>query len=758
MSGESVEMLDMNAGRTSSLAQVLLIAVMAAAVCFPTAADWRQVTGVPPWAPRINEAAVVFKDKIWVLGGATRSEIPPGTLFNDVWYSSDGAHWTLATAHAAWSPRRARECLAFDNKLWVFGWNDLWYSADGIAWTQVTDTPPGLLRSGFSGVVFDDKIWVLGGNNLNDVWNSPDGINWTQLTSAAPWPARSQHASVVHDGKIWVIGGSTIIFEDTVYLRDAWCSPDGINWSQTVANAPWNYGYRYTSAIAYDGRIWLLQKNGSRPWYTEDGATWVQGVEGVPWSDLRDSVHALTYAGEMWVITGTSTGDYTGQYNNVWHSSDGVAWIGSDGPARFGPRSWHASTVFNGRLWVLGGRSIIGSNSLGDVWSSPDGLNWTQATTLAPWGPRVEQASLAFNGSIWVIGGSSGGYRNDVWYSPDGAQWTAAATAAPWVPRRGHAFVVHDGMLWVLGGRGYDTTSHDLSDVWRSSDGQTWTQATTEASWAPRAYHACVSYDGNIWLAGGFLQAEGNRTSMNDVWYSPDGANWTQATQNAPWAPRSSHALVVHDGQIWLLGGLRREGTSLQFFNDTWYSTDGANWTEADETADWKPREAHTAASFDGKLWVVGGYEGSSYELVFKDIWCAEDPRAFAFTTVPTGGWKEEDEDLALTVGIQGAAGNVTYQWMKDGEALDGQTSSVVTIPSLELSDQGYYWCIVTDESETKTAHESPRAYVQVFPAGSLPGTGLGVTALAALAMIVVGALVVRHKRSHAEPPSRSEG
>lgn len=726
----------MNASRTPSIRRVLLIVALSAAVSFAAAAEWRQVTSVPPWAPRTDQAAVVFKDKIWVLGGASRSEVPPGTLFNDVWCSSDGARWTLVTAHADWSPRRVYLCLAFAGKLWLFGapdcWgaNDLWYSGDGVAWTQVTVAPPWFPRWGFTAVVFDDKIWVIGGDGSggyrNDVWCSSDGLNWTEVTPAAPWAARWQHISVVHNGKIWVIGGNACIDVewDGPFFQDTWSSPDGVNWAQADPDPPYTWWNTADYVcVAYGGRIWLFRGD-TRPWYTEDGATWEQGADVVPSSD-----NALTYASEMWVISGRNAGSYNGQYNDVWHSSDGVTWAGSDGPAPFGPRSSHASTVFDDKVWVLGGRSSFGLNFAGDVWSSPDGLNWTQATALAPWGLRLGHATVALNGSLWLIAGGAFDGRhiiekNDVWYSSDGAQWSAATTAAPWAARQGHASVVHDAKVWVLGGHYYvpgqdyyyGGTTYYLDDAWQSTDGQTWTEATGAAPWGPRAFHTCVSYDGKIWLAGGCLQTDGGVTSMDDVWYSSDGTNWVRAIEHAPWGPRAGHTLTVSDGKMWLVGG-----ATSQEQNDAWFSTDGINWTRGAETAAWHPRAYHTAASFDGKLWILGGLEGSIYSLVFKDIWCADDPRAFAFTTVPVGGWKEECEGLVLSVGIQGAAGNVTYQWVRDDETLDGQTSSVLTIPSLQLSDQGYYCCIVTDESDSKTAHESPHAYVQVFPAGSLP-------------------------------------
>ena len=32
-----------------------------------------------------------------------------------------GADWTLATAHAPWTPRAAEHCVVFRGKLWLFG-------------------------------------------------------------------------------------------------------------------------------------------------------------------------------------------------------------------------------------------------------------------------------------------------------------------------------------------------------------------------------------------------------------------------------------------------------------------------------------------------------------------------------------------------------------------------------------------------------------------------------------------------------------
>jgi hypothetical protein len=68
-------------------------------------------------------------------------------------------------------------------------------------------------------------------------------------------------------------------------------------------------------------------------------------------------------------------------------------------------------------MWVLGGRDNGGL--LNDVWSSSDGVAWAQATSAAPWNARASFGALVFNGQLWVMGGYYGGWFNDVWSTPN---------------------------------------------------------------------------------------------------------------------------------------------------------------------------------------------------------------------------------------------------------------------------------------------------------------------------------------------------
>jgi hypothetical protein len=106
----------------------------------------------------------------------------------------------------------------------------------------------------------------------------------------------------------------------------------------------------------------------------------------------------------------------------------------------------------------------------------------------------------------------------------------------------------------------------------------------------------------------------GREPFYNEVWYSTNGANWTFATY-APWSARAYPGLVVFDNKMWVIGGW----TGTTSTNDVWYSANGINWTQATANAGWSARYIHTAVVFDNKMWVIGG--SSNGTAVFNDVW-----------------------------------------------------------------------------------------------------------------------------------------
>ena len=187
-------------------------------------AKWTQVTKAAGWTPRIAAALVVFKGRMWLLGGTENYYFGSDkSLKNDVWSSADGKTWKLETARAGWSPRAYHQAAVLNGRIYVFGGgnyvpkyhavNDVWSSSDGVRWRRETRSAPWHPRLWFSSVVYRDHIWVLGGwsnkpsRNWGDVWYSKDGKEWKRLNSKSIWKARHEHSAFVLKDRIWIAGG-----------------------------------------------------------------------------------------------------------------------------------------------------------------------------------------------------------------------------------------------------------------------------------------------------------------------------------------------------------------------------------------------------------------------------------------------------------------------------------------------------------------------------------------------------------------------
>jgi PKD repeat protein len=300
-------------------------------------------------------------------------------------------------------------------------------------------------------------------------------------------------------------------------------------------------------------------------------------------------------------------------FNATADSATSYVWDFGDGQTSTAQHVQHVFTTEGDYFVTLTAENEFGNATIGreivaqrNVFAS-DGVDWTQVRERSQWDDdawwwwRGTHTSVVYDGKMWLMGGydDDGDTKNDVWWSTDGNDWTRATANAGWGYREKHASVVYDGKMWVIGGYSSYT---DKNDVWWSTDGITWTQATAAAAWSARHDHTAVVSDGKMWVIGGTVGSTtaGNK---NDVWWSTDGVEWTQATAAAAWSGRYDHTSVVHDGKLWVMGGI--SGSTKK--NDVWWSTNGTTWTQATASAGWSGRGYHTSTSYDGKMWVFGG-------------------------------------------------------------------------------------------------------------------------------------------------------
>lgn len=280
--------------------------------------------------------------------------------------------------------------------------------------------------------------------------------------------------------------------------------------------------------------------------------------------------------------------DGDGTINSL--DDDTLIWNTLNAAAPWQARHYHCMLEFDDRMWIIGGvyRSDSGEERyLSDVWKSDNGVNWTIVAETAPWQPRAYHACVVFDGKMWLIGGREDRYVNgnavgsigysDAWYSENGKEWELATDTVIDSSLLDHfAAVVFQDKIWVLSDD--DGGEDGEREIFYSEDGKTWSAVTdTGLPSFSESEHAAVVFDDKIWIAGG---SAGGAGESNMVWYSEDGVIWNEITDPRPWTARISHVLTVLNGKMWLFGG-RSVGGSWVYEDDNimWFSTDGMTWS-----------------------------------------------------------------------------------------------------------------------------------------------------------------------------------
>jgi Kelch motif len=308
---------------------LLLIAVLAAVPVAgeEKAPDWIKVTERAGWQPRDSQGELVYKDRLWILGGWFDSFSPPP---RDVWSSADGKSWNRITENAGWKHSDLGMSLVFDDKMWFMGgWyngrlpghsasNEVWSSTDGATWQQAATRAAWPPRLAAAVVVFKGKMWLLGGTEdyyfgddrslKNDVWSSTDGTILSLATDHAGWSPRAYHQAAVLNGRIYIFGGGNYVPAYRAF-NDVWSSADGAHWTREIESAPWHTRLWFSSVV-YRDRIWILGGWSNNPainrgdvWYSRNGRDWAPLKSDVIWKE-RHEHSAFVFQDKIWVAGG----------------------------------------------------------------------------------------------------------------------------------------------------------------------------------------------------------------------------------------------------------------------------------------------------------------------------------------------------------------------------------------------------------------------------------------------------------------------
>ena len=201
-------------------------------------------------------------------------------------------------------------------------------------------------------------------------------------------------------------------------------------------------------------------------------------------------------------------------------------------------------------------------------------------------------------------------------------QWTQVAAHAPFAPRDGAGALSFADKIWILGGWHPGDKTHFPricnNEVWSSPDGAEWTRVKDNtfkegydptADWEGRHTAGYAVFADRMWIVGG----DGNQGHyQSDVWSSADGSHWDCVHRKVPWGPRLLHYTFVLDGKIWILGGQtlpQFAPAEERFYDDVWHSADGVAWQRLEPVAPrWTPRGMiGGSAVFNDRVWILGG-------------------------------------------------------------------------------------------------------------------------------------------------------
>ncbi|WP_292610129.1 hypothetical protein, partial [Nitrobacter sp. 62-13] len=105
---------------------------------------WHKEIEQSSWTQAAQSMNVAFAGRMWRMGGFIEEETKFHPI-NEIWSSADGQNWALVEPSPPWRPRAGGTLVVFREKLWLLGgasqydkllFNDVWSTENGVDWTS----------------------------------------------------------------------------------------------------------------------------------------------------------------------------------------------------------------------------------------------------------------------------------------------------------------------------------------------------------------------------------------------------------------------------------------------------------------------------------------------------------------------------------------------------------------------------------------------------------------------------------------------
>jgi hypothetical protein len=307
-------------------------------------------------------------------------------------------------------------------------------------WTQILLDDPGNTAV-HTLATFQGKLYASTTDSKTglDLWRLEEGGIWKKVADTGfGTPELSMLKDmVVYQGKLYAAAGDF----DQRASGQLWRSVDGSTWEPVTKDGFGNIDtYSVNNLAIFKNMIYAITSSstGLSIWRSKSGdaGTWEKVIKNNNGGNLGLNLFTddiIEFKGALYLSPQGIGASWFQTPFQVWRSLDGVTWevVTQDGFGDTGNVSSGKFAIFKDQLY-MGAWHFDGTNHVAELWRSKDGVQWEKVMTggFGDWHNLRSHSLVIFGGQLYV-GTWAGDWKTgklesgaQVWRSPDGEHWT----------------------------------------------------------------------------------------------------------------------------------------------------------------------------------------------------------------------------------------------------------------------------------------------------------------------------------------------